>query len=349
MDKLNTESHLQFYRDFMELNQVKYPEGNTYQDNYRNAQTKQLEEAFKIFPKKRYILMVETFKMIIDNFDDIEVMIFYSILKYFNRKHTTVIFDINTMFNCINTNLFSIIARNGKNESLKFIYTYTNLDYKKSFEKIKYKESESFEELDSYELALKYNNTNYSKILLEICRYQNNITFNGTIDQIDYAINNIYKLIVLYGNKDQILLINILSVKFLSTKTIPLKDNYTINYKIFKKNTSSETLEYIYTKNKDIIFDLMKPSLYGPIITDININNIDSLKWIIKILIRRHFRKCNYLGMYTDKFNAVYHEVYNETFLKMRNWECQEKLLHMSQEEISKNPEMLDCFSFGSF
>ena len=50
------------------------------------------------------------------NFNDIEVMIFYSILKYFNRKHTTVIFDINTMFNCINTNLFSIIARNGKNE-----------------------------------------------------------------------------------------------------------------------------------------------------------------------------------------------------------------------------------------
>ena len=59
----------------------------------------QLEEAYKIIPKETYILMIETFKMIINNFEHMEVMVFYDILKSFNVKTKTNIFDINTMFN----------------------------------------------------------------------------------------------------------------------------------------------------------------------------------------------------------------------------------------------------------
>lgn len=324
--------HLDHYCEFL---------NNERDSQQHDSPLDQLEEAYKLFPKDKYILLIETFKFIIDNLDYTDVLVFYNILNSLNIKHKQNIFDINTMFNCINTNFFAIIAKNGEYTTLINIYTYTNLNYSGSFQKLN--EPGSLDDSDSYMIALQHNNHDYSKILLNMTTHQNDLPFKLPSTTWNNSLIKMYNLIIFHGDYLQIILISKLFKVYSHTKQLPIEQSYELNYRIFKHVTDIKCINAIYAKNSKLISKLMLPGVYGPIISDINIHNSEILNWIISTLIRNKFPKYHYSGLYPAIFNATYNTIYH----KIRNKPMQDKLLTMTQEEINQNPAILDCFKIS--
>lgn len=273
--------------------------------------------------------IITLFKKIICKLEFDEIYLYIQWITHMNKVHSYKIFNINTMFNIINTNIYKIIAEHHRNDLLLKLFKYTGTDYTYAVDK---QNGEN-----SFDIAIKHNNIEYDTIftsLIVIDRSQ----YQPTKNLID-AIYSIYKMTLIHGNYNEIYIIIKLCMLHYPTIQLPILNSSSFNFEIFQNIQDLKTIKLIYHNNYNIFPLLIRKIDYnGNTIFDYMSHK--TRIFILIILIIYKFDMNDYIGTNKSEFQLLYSRLYHNCLYK-----CKKHVRDMTIDEINENPYVLDCFT----
>ena len=305
--------------------------------------------------KKKYEYYQNIFRNVIyliiqyGNFS--ELYILTNILQQISNKLNTDTFQMQNIIKKKGINLFSLIAKFNRSDLISNIIKYMKfIDINDAYIPNEFN-------FNSFDLAIENNNINYIEEMTKdkIKKYQSH-TEKYKLHNNNDSITKIYKIALIHGDFESVMLCKNIYNKFHSAPINILENNMGLTLDIFMNNICTKKIHYIYLDNYKVLLNSMLPIFTDNYFTIFDIlyskcsGKSRCIRFLVFILIIKKYNPNDYKGFYKKEFLSIYknlQDIHKNKFNKL----YQDKLLSMNHKDLINLQDnelvYLDSFSFG--